>query len=373
MNLFRHINKFTDLYKKLETVISLFTFSFGLIVTFMTLTRVDMFMENFWIVVNLLIVFLAIFAITLYENRLKNKNIVDFFSSPLYFYLTILIQFAFGGLFATFFVFYIRSSSFSNSWFFLLILLVLLVGNEIWKKHYTRLTFQISVLFVSLYLFFVFLLPVIFHRLGADLFIASGILSLVIVFLFTLLLRKFALEKFKKHHNVLRISLVSIFVVMNVLYFTNIIPPIPLSLKEAGVYHSVTRTSNLNTGVSYLVKGEATTWRDYFTRYPVFHRRMGETVYVFSSIFSPVNFATKIVHQWQYYDEVKGKWLDSTKVTLPITGGREEGYRLYSLKQSVTPGLWRVEVMTTSGKVLGVIKFKVENVTTTPTFVTKTF
>lgn len=371
MNIFRQINKVTNWYKRFEGYISLVTFSFGLILTFLTLTRVDMFMENFWIVVNLLIVFLAVFAITLYENRLKNKKVVDFFSNPIYFYLTILIQFAFGGLFATFFVFYMRSSSFSNSWFFLLILLVLLIGNEIWKKHYARLAFQMSVLFVSLYLFFVFLLPVIFHRLGADLFVASGVLSLVIIFLFTLFLKKFAEEKFKEHHNILRISLITIFLVMNILYFTNIIPPIPLSLKSVGVYHNVTRISNLSKGVSYQVKGEVTTWRNYFTRYPVFHRQLGEPVYVFSAIFSPVNFATEIVHQWQYYDDEKREWLDSTKIILPIAGGQEEGYRLYSLKQAVTPGLWRVEVMTTSGQVLGIIKFKVENVTTTPAVITK--
>jgi len=367
MNLFGQINKATDLYKRFEGYISLGTFSLGLVLTFMTLTRVDTFIENFWIVANLFLVFLAVFVLTLYENRLKNKNITDFFSSPIYFYLTILIQFAFGGLFATFFVFYWRSSSFSSNWLFLSILLVLLVGNEIWKKHYARLAFQISVLYISLYLFLVFLLPVLFHRFGADLFLASGILSLIIVFLFTLLLRRFAQEKFKSNHQNLRISLVTIFIIMNILYFTNIIPPIPLSLKETGVFHQITKIADYK----YQVKSEAVTWRDYFTRYPVFHRSAGEAVYVFNSIFSPVKFATEIVHQWQYYDEVKEEWIDSTKITLPITGGREEGYRLYSLKQSATPGFWRVKVMTTAGQVLGNIKFRVENSTTTPSLITK--
>jgi hypothetical protein len=56
---------------------------------------------------------------------------------------------------------------------------------------------------------------------------------------------------------------------------------------------------------------------------------------------------------------------------LPITGGREEGYRLYSLKQSVTPGLWRVKVMTISGQTLGKINFRVENASSTPDLITK--
>ncbi len=352
------IRKITDLYKKFEVYISVIGFSFGLIMTFLTLTRVDMFMENFWIIINLLIVVFTIFALTFYENHLKKRNLPNTGESLFSFLLPLFIQFAFGGLFATYFVFYIRSSSLSDSWLFLLILLVLLIGNEIWKKHYERLTFQISVLFTSFYLFFIFLLPVLWHRLGADLFLASGILSLIIIFLFTLLLRKFALEKFNSSHNYLKTSIVGIFLAMNIMYFTNIIPPIPLSLKEAGVYHSIVKVS----GGQYQAKGEDKSWFDYFVHYPVFHKVVGEPVYVFSAIFSPVKFATQIIHQWQYYDEVKKIWVDSSKVVLPITGGREEGYRTYSSKSAVSPGLWRVKVMISSGQILGKIGFRVVNV-----------
>jgi len=254
-----------------------------------------------------------------------------------------------------------------DSWFFLLILVVLLVGNEIWKKHYQRLSFQISILFVSFYLFLIFLLPVLFHRLGADLFVASGILSLLLVSLFLLILRKFAREKFRSSHNILMTSLFSIFILLNILYFTNVIPPIPLAIKEAGVYHGVVK----NNAGNYEVQGEPKLWQDYFNFYPVFHKQVGETVYVFSAIFSPVNFATSIIHQWQYYDEVKKAWVDSSKITLPITGGREQGYRLYSSKQAIIAGLWRVKVMSVSGQVLGRINFRVEDATTTPSLIKK--
>ena len=256
-----------------------------------------------------------------------------------------------------------------DSWPFILFLLVLLVGNELWKKHYQRLTFQISILFISIYLFLVFLLPVLFHRLGADIFVLSGILSLIIVFLFTLVLKKYTGEKFKIHHNTLRLSVIIIFIMMNVLYFTNIIPPIPLSLKEAGVYHNITR----NNAGNYLVQAEAGNWLNYFKQYPVFHKSINDSVYVFSAVFSPTKFEAEIVHQWQYYDEVKKEWIDSSKITLPITGGREEGFRTYSFKRSIIPGLWRVKVINMRGQVLGKINFKVETSTSTPDLVTKTY
>lgn len=358
------LNKFSDFYKKYEKYISPVGLIYGFILTWFTLTRVDTFLENFWIVVNMLIACFGILAITLVENRVEKKKFTEIDREKFHFYLTLIIQFAFGGLFSTFFVFYIRSSSFAQSWPFLFILLVLLVGNELWKKHYQRLAFQISILFISVYLFLVFLLPVLVHRLGADLFVYSGVISLVLVFLFTMLLKKFALERFKSHHNAIKISIVSIFIVMNILYFTNIIPPIPLSLKTSGAYHNVTKLSSGD----YEVKAEVTSWTDYFKRYPVFHRRSGESIYVFSAVFSPVNFSTEVVHQWQYYDELESEWIDSSRIVAKVNGGREEGYRMYSLKNAVFPGLWRVKVMTPKGQLLGKINFEIKDAISDPAF-----
>ena len=362
------LNKFSDLYKKFEKWISPVGLIYGFIFTSLTLTRVDMFLENFWIILHLVIAIFGILALTLFENKAEKKNLGEEEKLKFHFYLTLIIQFAFGGLFSTFFVFYMRSTSFSDSWPFILILLLLLIGNERWKKHYQRLSFQISILFISLYLFLVFALPVLFHRLGDDLFIYAGLISLIITFLFTLLLRRFAQEKFKSSHNILKISLGGIFIVMNVLYFTNIIPPIPLSIKTAGIYHSVVRDVDGN----YDVKNEVTTWEGYFNKYPVFHKQIGETVYAFSAIFSPVSFDMNIFHQWQYYDEVKRQWTDYTRIALPITGGRENGFRTYSHMQLLSPGLWRVKVITDSGKILGKINFKVEEATTTPVLISET-
>lgn len=363
------LNKFSDFYKKFEKWISPVGLIYGFIFTSLTLTRVDMWLENFWIILHLLIAGFGILAMTMFENRAEKDNSLKEDKNKFHFYLTLLIQFAFGGLFSTFFIFYMRSSSLTDSWLFLVIILMLVIGNELWKKHYQKLTFQISILFISVYLFLVFLLPVIFHRLGSDLFIYAGLSSLIITFFFTLLLRKFSQEKFQKSHNLLKISLIGIFVLMNVLYFTDIIPPIPLSLKEAGIYHNIIRDNEGN----YLVKAEPSVWQDYFNRYPVFHIRIGEKAYAFSAVFSPIKFNTNIIHQWQYYDEIKKDWVDYTRVVLPITGGREDGFRTYSASSLLKTGLWRVRVMTASGQTLGNVNFKVEKSITEPNLIIKTF
>ncbi len=341
------LSKLSNFYKRFEKYISIVGLIYGFIFTSLTLTRVDTFWENFWIVLHLIIATVAIFVLTIYEKK------VD-----LHFYLTLAIQFAFGGLFSTFFVFYMRSSSLVDSWLFLFFLLVLVIGNELWKKQYQRLTFQVSIIFISFYLFLIFLLPVLFHRLGSDLFIASGILSLIGSAIFLYFLRKIAIEKFSKSHNWIRFSVISIFIIMNILYFTNIIPPIPLSIKNSGVYHTITRTADGN----YEVKAEKTRWQDYFNFYPVFHRRAGEPIYAFSAIFSPINFQTEVIHQWQYYDKEKKEWIDSNRISLSIVGGREGGFRTYSVKQAVPPGRWRVRVLAPDGKAIGNINFEVKEI-----------
>jgi len=328
---------------------------------------VDMWLENFWIVMHLLIVGFSVIALTIFENKFEEKKVSEDNKLKFHFYLTLITQFAFGGLFSIFFIFYIRSSSLTESWLFLLLLLGLVIGNELWKKYYQRLAFQISLLFVSLYLFLVFLLPVLFHRLGADLFIISGVISLIIVFIFLLVLRRFIKDKFDEHHKNIRVSVIVIFIVMNLLYFTNIIPPIPLSLKAVGVYHGITKTSDGN----YQAKVESTVWPDNFFSSPVFHKHASESVYVFSAIFSPIAFSTEIIHQWQYYSEEKKQWLDSNRTVLPISGGREQGFRTYSFKGVVLPGPWRVKVMTSSGQVLGNINFIVEDAASTPELIVK--
>jgi hypothetical protein len=53
-----------------------------------------------------------------------------------------------------------------------------------------------------------------------------------------------------------------------------------------------------------------------------------------------------------------------SRVELPVRGGRGDGYRTYSVKTGIIPGAWRVNVETSSGALLGRLRF---NVVTQPT------
>ena len=58
-------------------------------------------------------------------------------------------------------------------------------------------------------------------------------------------------------------------------------------------------------------------------------------------------------------------------VTLPVIGGRDGGYRTYTVKSYLTRGRWRVNVETTQGQVIGRILFNVIPVEVEPHVLTK--
>jgi hypothetical protein len=85
-------------------------------------------------------------------------------------------------------------------------------------------------------------------------------------------------------------------------------------------------------------------------------------VYCFSSVFAPVTLHTTIYHHWQWrpFNE-PASFITTDRIPLTMTGGRETGYRLYTMKQRVQPGEWRVDVETEDGRLLGRMTFIAED------------
>ena len=144
---------------------------------------------------------------------------------------------------------------------------------------------------------------------------------------------------------------------INAFYFANIFPPLPLVLSDAGVYHSVKRM-----GDKYQVTAEAEPprWRALFGTFPVEHIQPGDKLYLYSAVFAPYRLTTDIVHQWEWRDPKSGDWVEQQAIRFPIQGGREDGYRAYSIKSAPRPGQWRVNITTADGRSIGRVRFAVE-------------
>ena len=347
------LEKTEAFYERHERHISSFALIAGFIFDNLTVQRIDLPFDHIIIIAYLVISGGSIALINYYKEHPPQKD----FSVGLENFLPSLIQFAFGGLFSVFFVFYVRSATLSSSWPFLVMLLVLLVGNEFFRNYYQRLTFQVAVYYIAIFSFSILITPVLLKKINAGVFLLSGLLSIIFLYFFTRILFIVVSKRYESSRVDINRLVAVIFLVVNILYFTNLIPPIPLAMKNSGAYHSVAKV-----GDNYVVVSERGRWYESlpFIFPKVLHFRAGESVYAFSAIFAPTDLSTGIIHDWQYFDTVTDKWVSTTKVAFDIHGGRGEGYRIFSKKDNVFSGKWRVDVKTKSGQIIGRIRFNVE-------------
>lgn len=359
------ITRVRNWYGKYERPVSSISLVGGFVFDALTLKRVDLFWENVWVIGHLVIVGTCIVLI----NGIDRQEGDEANPSKLHFWLTNLQQFFYGGIWSTYLVFYFRSGDIATAWPFLLILALSFWANEALKRHFVRLVFQVTLFYLSLFSFAIFLVPVLMHKISTGTFLLSGAVSLVAIALFLALIRSVNKEEFKKSKKILFASITGIFLLVNILYFTNLIPPTPLSLKEAGVYYSVQKNQSGN----YISIGEVKTFADYFKLYPDFKLLSGMPVFAYSAVFSPPGFSNKLIHEWQHYDTIKKTWVTVSRVNLAVVGGRESGFRTYSLKTTnLSLGHWRVNVLTESGQVIGRIKFNLVDTIAMPKLIEKT-
>ena len=330
----------------------------GFLIDSFTLTRIDFWGNHLLIFSYLALATLCIFLLQIKEAGRIRKH----FFLRLASLFPLAIQFAFGALLSALTVFYVRSASLSGSLFFILFLGGMMVGNELLRSRYARLEFQFSILFVIIFAFMIFYVPIVLSTLGAATFLLSGALSLLVMTLLLFALFRLTPQIVSTAARALAASIGGIYLLVNVLYFTNIIPPIPLSLKEADVYHFVAKE-----GEQYVGFGEEEPWwARYFSRERSFHRTKGEPTYFYSAVFAPTKITIPIYHEWQFYDEATRAWETRSRISFPIVGGRESGYRGYSMKSELAPGRWRVRVTTERGQILGSTAFFVVEVEAPP-------
>ena len=325
------------------------------------LRRVDLWTSNALLFFYLSVTAGGILLINAVEaGRVRNPRVVNF--APL---IPVAVQFSFGGLFSGYLSLYSRSAGLFQSWVFIVALAVLLLSNERFTRLYRQFSFQIPLYFTVLFSFFIFFLPVVFHQIGPIMFLVSGCFSIGAVSMLLWILSFIVPQREAQDRTTVARSIAVIFIVFNILYFSNLIPPLPLSLKEAGVYHSISRESGL-----YKLVGETTPWYEELIYHETFHRAPDETMYVFTAIFAPSGLTTPIIHEWQRYDDVSRKWITTNTISFSINGGRDGGYRGYSQRAGVTAGKWRVNVLSQYGAAIGRVVFNVKDATSTPPLVT---
>jgi hypothetical protein len=328
-------------------------FLLGFLVDNITLNRVDQIFDN---AILLTQVVLAMSSILLLYAAIAEK-LPTRWCRPVQVYAPLVTQYAFGGLLSGMLIFYGRSGAWAESWPFLAVILAVIYGNETIRDRAGRLVFNLSVLFIGLFSYVVLIVPVVTGVMGAWVFVGSSLLALGIMRLYVKLLKRIIPNFLELQMRTVVFAIGSIFVGFQTLYFTNIIPPIPLSLKDVGIYHSVVRFENGDYQLTY---EPGRWWQPFKDSDRVFHPTPGSNVFCFAQVFAPTRLSTDIYHRWEYYNEETGEWQTHARLSYPISGGRSQGYRGYTLIRNYQPGSWRCTVETGRGQVLGRERFQVD-------------
>lgn len=269
-------------------------------------------------------------------------------------------QMSIGGVLAGFVVFYGRESALSVSWPFLVFLAVVFVGSELFRDYREHLVFQTALFYFALYALSIFALPTYVGALSKWVFFESTLVALALFGLFLLLLSFAGWKRLKQTIVPIILSVCAITAAISVAYVADIIPPLPLALRDGGIYHSISREAD-----AYIVQGEPSIPLRIGPQ--IVNHVPGTPLYAFSAIFAPGDFVTSIVHEWQFYDPKTKAWVTRSVVAFTVTGGRKAGYRGYSFVSDPEPGEWRVRVQTLTGQTIGEFRFDVKNVGSEPT------
>lgn len=260
----------------------------------------------------------------------------------------ILMQYAFGGLLSGMLIFYGRSGDWVASAPFMLLILAVIIGNELFEKRSELLAYQISLYFIGLFSYCVLVLPVLLSKTSDGIFILSGLIAVMVVSLLVQLLYRIIPNFMRQSIRRIILSVSALYFGMTALYFFNLIPPIPLSLTELDIVESVYRDNDGN----YRISDEEQPWYRQlpFTR-EIIHPD-STRIACFARVYAPTRLQAKIYHRWEYQD-ANGDWRDAFRFGYPITGENKGGYRGYTVLDNFTDGVWRCGVENERGQVLG--------------------
>lgn len=325
-----------------------------------TLTRIDRLQDNLQLLLYLaLLGFLIVLVGRVGSAPLPVPDQAELLRGPASFvlrarpYYPMAIQFLLGGLFSAYTIFYSRSASFATTAVFFGLLVAFLVANEFLKNRLTNVRLLVSLYALVCFAFFTFFLPVVIGRMGTLVFLTGAVLSGLVTLRVVNLIYQGNSAFSRKDLAMTTAPPLAIIGLLIGFYFLNWIPPVPLSLQFGGIFHQITK-ENGRYQLSFARGPWYQIWKRSDHEFP-----SDQQVFCFTAVFAPVDLNATIYHDWQYRPNRTKPFRSADRLPIKISGGREGGYRAYTVKQGLDVGDWRVEVQTEDRRVLGRVNFRV--------------
>lgn len=264
----------------------------------------------------------------------------------------LLLHFLLGTLLNIYSIFYIKSASFLNSLVFLILMTGFVLANELPIVKKSKVSLKTGLFTICLFSYISILYPIILGFVGWTPFALSVLTTLLILY-FQIKILSFRLPDQKTLAQALLFPSFSILVVFVAFYSMGWIPPVPLSVKEQGIYHFIEKKEG-----EYLLSTEKIWWKFWQSGDQEFYAQPGDKVYYYLQIYSPARFSDQIFIHWSFKD-TQNHWQSSDRIPISIVGGRKEGYRGFTIKSNYQPGQWRVQVETAHGQEISRLYFEV--------------
>lgn len=346
-------SKFHQFLRKHKKFAPLFFFIAGFTWDSLTLGRIDRLYDIIILCTYMISLTISIYFYNLVDSKKWQNTFVQKYGE----YLPLAIQFFLGGLSSAYVVYFSRSVSLSKTATFFFILLLLFIANEFLRKRISNKYLQFGFYFFVNFIFLSFFLPVILKKMNPTIFLISGLLSLASTFILIILVYKSSLSARNEIVKMkMLVMILSIYILINTLYFFRLIPPVPLALDKGLVAYKIEK-KNGNYKVTYEIDDWYLFWRDHKVN---FNKQPNKPVYIFTSVFAPTDLKKKIFHRWMWFDEKLDDWKIIEDIGYEIIGGRDNGFRGYTYKNNIWNGEWKVEVVTEEDLVLGVVNFNIK-------------
>ena len=344
-------------YERYELQLSAAFFAAGVLFDILTLGRIDS-----WANIVQQAIYLALLALLLGLGLLWRAQL---FAPPKWLakawaFRDFAVHFLIGSLLSAYSIFYFKSATFVTSFVFLGMLFAIMVVNELEAFKRRGPIVKYALLALCLASFFAYVIPVVFGTVGPVTFTASLVISALCMWGQAYWLLKRGLPKTELIREI-GIPGTLITLVFLGFYLLRAIPPVPLSIQYMAVFHGIDKKEG-----NYYLLHENPWWRFWQEGDETFLARPGDKVYGYARIFSPSRFKDRVYMRWQLRDSRSGRWINADAIPMEILGGREQGFRGYSVKANHQPGEWRLSVETTDGREIGRFNFTIETDTRDP-------
>lgn len=314
----------------------------GFLFDVITLDRID---SPFSIIQQ--VVYLSFTTLMLKYPSLGNYKYLQWYQK----YHKEIFHFVLGSLLSVFTLIYFKSASLAMSIWFMLIMALMLIINESKRFHSLSRPFKMALLTLCWITFFSFMVPLIYGSVGFIPFLMALVLGTI-----PPLSIHTADSEVKAH----RIAVLGTTAFLLAFYILKLIPPIPISMHFAGIYHDVRRQNN-----DFQLVHEKPWWRIWNNGDQNFKAQPTDRVFAYFEIFSPANFDDQTELVWEK-DYKKSGWTEQDRVRLHITGGRDGGFRTYATKSNYEEGPWRVRLLTLDQREIGRLYFEIKKVPSGP-------